>query len=907
LRNYTPLFYFLSALFCLFVPLRISTQVTVATGQTPQQYVQNVLLGAGAQVSNVSFQGNANTQIGSFNGAASNLGLGSGLVLSTCQLNPPNGLAPGQWQMSAQTPGNQLLTNLIGLNTNNCSMLTFDFVPLGDTIKFRYVFASSEYNNYVNTSFNDVFAFFLTGPNPTGPAYNNTNVAIIPGTTNTPVTINNVNNGNSWGCGNGPCMNCQFFVDNCNQNQGHNFGGATVAMWASARVVPCSTYTIRLGVADAVDGALNSAVFLEGGSFQSNNLSISVSNNTTSAIDTILNEGCGTAQLTITRTGSINTSLVVNLNITGTATNGVDYQQLPTQVTFNPGQTSVTLTISPILDNLVEGMETIVIGVQGTGCNNSSAGITFLLYDYFLPVVDAGPNMTIDCTGALLSGTLTNGAPGYTYNWNNGAGNSPTYFYIPNASGFVPFVVTDTCGNSSSDSLYVTFLSPNTSGFGISVSPESIVEGCGNATFTITRNVGVENAGTFPYQITGTATNGSDYPQLNGFISFAANQTSATINVTGIVDAANEPNESLIITIVDTLCDGTTVPFTATLTLRDYVPMTLDVGPDIVVNCPRFTSNVNPVFSGGWPNMIYSWSSGENTLNLQNILPPQTTNYALTITDSCGKSISDNLTITVFNDPVANFVLPEGPECEIFTYSLINNSSPGSGTDLLYQWNLGNGQVSTLRTPTVQYSAGQYTVSLKVTNAYNCVDSISKNITILPTPIAQPVASPQNTTILNPLVTLTDMSLGNVVGWYWETGDGVISTLPSFEHTYSTPGTYSVLLVITNEFGCTGQAYLGIDVKNVPAIYIPNTFTPNEDNINDGFTAKGMNIVEFEMWIFDRWGDLLYYTDKHNKPWMGSKNNSGDLLKQDAYVYKIRIRDLSGIDRLLHGNVNLLR
>lgn len=307
-------------------------QVTTATGQTPTNYVQNTLIGQGLQVSNVTFQGNPNTQIGTFSGNNSNLGLTNGIVLSTGQINPPNGFFPNANITSAGTPGwaplSSYYQSIYGnfANTNNAAVLTFNFVPQGDTIRFRYVFASKEYNNYVTTQFNDIFAFFLTGPNPQGGNYTNTNVALIPNTTQ-PVTINSVNNGQSWACSSGPCTNCQYYVDNCNQNNGHGFGGATVPMWAEARVVPCSTYTITLAIADIIDGALNSAVFLEAGSFSSNNLVLTVANNTTNASDTILTEGCGSAQLIITRTAGISQALTVNLTIGGSASNGTDYQQ----------------------------------------------------------------------------------------------------------------------------------------------------------------------------------------------------------------------------------------------------------------------------------------------------------------------------------------------------------------------------------------------------------------------------------------------------------------------------------------------------------------------------------------------------------------------------------------------------
>jgi gliding motility-associated-like protein len=144
------------------------------------------------------------------------------------------------------------------------------------------------------------------------------------------------------------------------------------------------------------------------------------------------------------------------------------------------------------------------------------------------------------------------------------------------------------------------------------------------------------------------------------------------------------------------------------------------------------------------------------------------------------------------------------------------------------------------------------------------------------------------------------------VSWYWETGDGAVYTQASFSHSYTEPGIYMGYLLITNEWGCTAEVNFPIEIKYVPAIYVPNTFTPNGDGMNDTFMAQGMNFVEYEMWIFDRWGELLYFTNHLNKPWNGSRDNLGGVLKSDVYVYRIRVRDVSGNETILNGNINLI-
>jgi gliding motility-associated-like protein len=885
-------------------------QVTTATGQTPTNYVQNTLIGQGLQVSNVTFQGNPNTQIGTFSGNNSNLGLTNGIVLSTGQINPPNGFFPNANIVSAGTPGwaplSSYYQSIYGnfANTNNAAVLTFNFVPQGDTIRFRYVFASKEYNNYVTTQFNDIFAFFLTGPNPQGGNYTNTNVALIPNTTQ-PVTINSVNNGQSWACGSGPCTNCQYYVDNCNQNNGHGFGGATVPMWAEARVVPCSTYTITLAVADIIDGALNSAVFLEAGSFSSNNLVLTVANNTTNASDTILTEGCGSAQLIITRTAGISQALTVNLTIGGSASNGTDYQQLPTTINFAPGQVSDTLDIIPILDLLAEGQETITISVQG-GCNTGSTGVTFYINDYQPLQAFAGNDTVIDCNGHLLVGQHSGGEPGFQFNWDNGASTSSTYFYVPTVDRYVTFTVTDTCGNTASDSLFVDFIEPVTAGFGFTgFSPNSVIEGCGTATLQITRSISVAQGKTYPIQITGTSSNGIDFQQISNTIVFAPNQTTVTISVSPFLDGIAEGNETLIIGIVDTLCDGTLDPFSATLTIRNLDSLKVNAGPDLFINCPRMPVGINPVVSGGWPTLNYQWTDGVAGLNRSNLLPADTTTYIISVTDSCGQVAVDDVIVHIHHDPIADFQV-NGPFCDPALVPFINLSQPGSGTLMTYQWDLDGGLTTGDANPTSVYYNGTFSATLIVTNAFNCSDTITKPFVVLPTPQVVPTFSPQNPNMLDPLVTFIDASQPDIISRQWTIIGETSSTDSIFSYYFNRAGNYTGVLVVTNSSGCTDSIQFPIRIKDETSIYIPNAFTPNGDGLNELFTAYGVNWRTFQMWIFDRWGQELYFSNDPEKGWNGLDPATGEALAQGVYVYRIRIVDNSNRPKVFLGHVNLL-
>ena len=204
---------FLTTLLTLTFNIVVCGQITVTSNtMTVEQYVQNVLVGAGVTISNVQYNGgSANVtidQVGAFSAANSNIGINNGLVMATgdAQLvvgpNNNSGLTQGGGNFGQNDVDLDVIVSPNG--TNDACVIEFDFVPIGDTVKFNYVFGSEEYLEWVNSSFNDVFGFFLSGPGINGPYANSAvNIAVIPGS-NTPVSINNVND----------VSNASFYIDN---------------------------------------------------------------------------------------------------------------------------------------------------------------------------------------------------------------------------------------------------------------------------------------------------------------------------------------------------------------------------------------------------------------------------------------------------------------------------------------------------------------------------------------------------------------------------------------------------------------------------------------------------------------------------------------------------------------------
>ncbi len=271
----------------LFLSAFVSTaQMTITNTQTPAQLVQNVLLGGGITVSNVKFNGSTisanqvRDQAAYFNnGNLTNIGLTEGVILATGQAVLPPG--PGVQQPIAGPNNSGAATNPTanpvtgdpdlqllapGNSIQNAAILEFDFVPTGEDLSFEFVFGSEEYPEWANSSFNDVFGFFLSGPGISGPYSGGAiNLAIIPGSGGLAVSINNLNNGNA---NSGPCEFCSWYVNNSSGTT-IQLDGFTLVMPAIGTVQCGEVYHIKLAIANVGDNALDSAVFLKANSFNS--------------------------------------------------------------------------------------------------------------------------------------------------------------------------------------------------------------------------------------------------------------------------------------------------------------------------------------------------------------------------------------------------------------------------------------------------------------------------------------------------------------------------------------------------------------------------------------------------------------------------------------------------------------
>lgn len=376
----------------------VDAQISVTANNSAAQLAQK-LVGFGVTTANATLNCGSNASDGINHGSgiftvtSSNLGLDSGITLTSgvaatngfsIGVNNPASIHTG----STGNGGDPDLTTLIGGTTFDKCILEFDFTTLGDTVKFDYVFGSCEYPSYTCSNFNDVFGFFLSGPGIAGPYSNGAkNIALVPGSTTCPVAISTIYCPNNPGCCNttnycfantAGCTafsatnnTCQYFVCNAG-GPTVSYPGFTTVLTAMSQVIPCSTYHIKLAIADKGDAALDSGVFLKAGSFTSNIVQIKLSAGLTSTSGVpVIVEGCDSANLKLTRkivSGSVYAD-TINLQYGGNAQNSIDYSTLPTQLTFlpNASDTVKNLSLYAFPDGIAEGTEYLKIYVL-SGC-----------------------------------------------------------------------------------------------------------------------------------------------------------------------------------------------------------------------------------------------------------------------------------------------------------------------------------------------------------------------------------------------------------------------------------------------------------------------------------------------------------------------------------------------------------
>ena len=344
--------------------------------------------------------------------------------------------------------------------------------------------------------------------------------------------------------------------------------------------------------------------------------------------------------------------------------------------------------------------------------------------------------------------------------------------------------------------------------------------------------------------------------------------------------------DSVRVTATDTaLCNGSSVPISATATGGTGGPYT------------------------------YIWSNGI-TAQSQNVSPTinqSPSNYTVTVSDGCSPVATDISTVTVYPLAVSFMSVLDTAGCEDFTVQFTALSNIGTS----YTWNFGDGSASqsgAIVTHTY-VTPNSYNVSLTVTTAQGCVSTLTNNqyIDVYPGPTAAFVSNPNQATSTAPVISFVDQSIG-ATNWAWDFGvlnfGSDTSSTQNPVYAYSDTGSYSVQLIVTNNFGCTDTTIQSVSVIPEYVLYAPNAFTPfNHDGLNDLFMPQGVGIDpnNFEMSIFDRWGNLIFKTNDVYKGWDGKANGGSKIAQADTYVWKIVTKDYKGDNHQYIGRVTLVR
>ena len=874
----------------------VSQEVDLDNTMTVDELVEQVLLGNGVSVSNITFNGapgdQVNVQIGRFFGTSNLVEFPEAVMMATD--NALNVLTNGFGgdPMTNPVTDDPDLVQISGFNSNDGAILEFDFVPNGDSLEFRYIFASTEYESFTCATFNDAFGFFISGPGISGPFLGNAeNIALIPGS-NTPVGVNTLNGGVPTG--GGQAANCeaanpnwvddsQYFVENYNLLQDDvQINGMTVTLTAFAEVICGEEYHIKLAIGDAVDGALNSAVFLEAGSFTSNsvvdvNLDIPVGVN-----DSTLYEGCGTASLQFIRPlSSSGLQEVAYLEITGSAQNGVDFAPMvPDSIVFPPGVDTVNVILTAPFDGLEEGEEVVNITITNIASECSGAELTsdfqFYISEPDPMEVTGFDGALVDCSDEIeLYPTITGGYGEYGYIWSNGQ-TSDTITVSPGFTTTYFLTVTDTCGVdplSTQFNVDVPIYPP----VFVDLGEDVLIETC-DVVLPLTPVTTSGGFGAYEYQWF-----------VDGEFVTDANPFNYLVEATSMVSV-----------IASDICGDTDIDTIAVELPPNEVTAFV---PDGYVAETCLDGFLLPVIAqGGIGGLTYTWTIDgveveETPLTYLEYHPNMGQQVVVRAQDQCQNFAIDS-TFVDYDFPEVSFEFPGDTSICPDTEAILSVSAVGGSGFFDYQW-LGYPD-STSNSILVEPDQDQsYFVNVKDTCGMEAD-------TLINVAIRRVRADFDFTEIEYYGMIFDNYSVGEGLTYFWDFGDGETSVDENPRHFFTGLDEYQVVLTAIDASGCLDTAYILTDPPT--EVFIPSGFSPNGDGINDLFGVYGENITEFKMRIYDRWGDEVFYSEDPKNKWNGSDLNGEFYPGTTSFNYLIEYKGPSEEDaRVITGVVHLVR
>jgi gliding motility-associated-like protein len=565
-----------------------------------------------------------------------------------------------------------------------------------------------------------------------------------------------------------------------------------------------------------------------------------------------------------------------------------------------------------------------VTGTDANGCVNTDQ-VTVNVNS--LPTINAGPDQTI-CIGASVT---LNGSGGTTYTWNNGVTNGVSF----NPISTTTYTVTGTtngCVNTDQVTVNVNSL-PNINGGPdqtICFNGTVVLNGTGGNTYTwnngVVNNVIFTPSNTMTYTVTGTDINGcvntdqvlvtvNPLPNING----GPDQTiciggSVTLNGSGgnnyiwsngVTNGVSfSPTSTTTYTVTGTNVNG--------CTNTDVVLVTVNPLPIVNAGVDLTVCESSTIILTGSGATTYTWDNGvtNGVSFVQNI---GTVTYTVTGT-TLGCINTDQVNVSVIANPLPSFTPSATSGCAPMTINFTNNSVDSESC----VWVFSNGETSTSCNPSITFTQGGcYDVSLTTTNSFGCVNTFgaSSIICIEDLPNANFTANPNPVSSLDPEVNFTNLTTG-ASNYIWTFGDESQSTNvinPTHIYEIDSAGNYLVTLIAYSPIGCTDTSYTWVNVYEELIYYVPNTFTPDGDKFNQTFTpvfTSGFDIYDYNLQIYNRWGEVIFESNNHLIGWNGSYGSNGEvsMCQDGVYTWRIEFK-LNRWDerRVVNGHVTLIR
>jgi gliding motility-associated-like protein len=532
-------------------------------------------------------------------------------------------------------------------------------------------------------------------------------------------------------------------------------------------------------------------------------------------------------------------------------------------VTPNGGTPAYSYTWSPTGGNAsaASGLSVGIYTVLIKDLNNCTFNSTVSITQPASGIIAAVSSTNVLCFGGSngIANVLPNGGtPVYSYTWSPSGGNSSVANGLP-AGNYTVFIKdANNCNGTS------TVLIGQPQQFGLSVNSITL---CNNQPGILSATI---VGGALPVTY---SWNGSSSP---------SNTISVTTTATTIYTVSATDANGCVSNIQN-----------ASVNVASF--LNLSVSPNVSV-CSGAIATMSTSVSGGNGSYTYVWQPGSLNGPVQNISVTGSQIYTVSVTDGCSSAISKTISISSSPLPPSNIISSQTAGCAPLCVTFSNAVLFSSGLVQSYQWNFGNNNTSNLSSPQNCFTqAGNYPVILNYVTINGCIGSqtLTNSIQIYPTPIAHFITDKTEIDSYGTVINFTNQST-NATNYSWYFGDGITlyETNPSF--TFLNEQDQYVYLTAKNNFGCTNMFMLKIDYKPEFTFFAPNTFTPNEDNLNDIFLPKGLgwNIDKYELTVYDRWGEKIFGTKQYNEGWNGKVRGSESSVQNDIYIWKVSLTDV---------------